>query len=60
MWALVRSRMQALYDRYRTLDAIRTLGRIDDARVWNQLGTLGGGNHFIELCLDERAAHRHA
>ncbi len=23
------------------------------ARVWCQLGTLGGGNHFIELCLDE-------
>ena len=22
-------------------------------RAWNQLGTLGGGNHFIELCLDE-------
>jgi len=22
--------------------------------VWNQVGTLGGGNHFIELCLDER------
>lgn len=22
-------------------------------RSWNQLGTLGGGNHFIELCLDE-------
>lgn len=21
--------------------------------VWLQLGTLGGGNHFIELCLDE-------
>lgn len=21
--------------------------------TWNQLGTLGGGNHFIELCLDE-------
>lgn len=20
---------------------------------WNQLGTLGGGNHFIEVCLDE-------
>jgi tRNA-splicing ligase RtcB len=20
---------------------------------WNQLGTLGGGNHFIEICLDE-------
>ncbi|MBI5794516.1 RtcB family protein [Candidatus Uhrbacteria bacterium] len=26
-------------------------GRID--RTANQLGTLGGGNHFIELCFDE-------
>lgn len=22
-------------------------------RMYNQLGTLGGGNHFIEICLDE-------
>jgi len=48
------ARMRGLHDRYRTLDAVRTLGYIDDTRVWNQLGTLGGGNHFIELCLDER------
>ncbi len=27
------------------------------ARTWiSQLGTLGGGNHFIELCLDEAGA----
>jgi len=48
------ARMRGLHDRYRTLDAVRTLGHFDDTRVWNQLGTLGGGNHFIELCLDER------
>lgn len=24
-----------------------------EKRAWNQVGTLGGGNHFIELCLDE-------
>lgn len=23
-------------------------------QCWGQLGTLGGGNHFIELCLDEQ------
>jgi tRNA-splicing ligase RtcB len=23
------------------------------SRVYNQMGTLGGGNHFVELCLDE-------
>ena len=22
--------------------------------IWGQLGTLGGGNHFIEVCLDEQ------
>jgi len=25
----------------------------DEDKVWRQVGTLGGGNHFIELCLDE-------
>lgn len=29
------------------------LGRLDEGRVWRQVGTLGGGNHFIEVCLDE-------
>jgi tRNA-splicing ligase RtcB len=29
------------------------IGKFDHKRVWSQLGTLGGGNHFIELCLDE-------
>ena len=24
--------------------------------TWNQIGTLGGGNHFIEVCLDEDQA----
>ena len=28
----------------------------DARRIWKQLGTLGGGNHFIELCLDESGA----
>jgi tRNA-splicing ligase RtcB len=23
-------------------------------KVWRQVGTLGGGNHFIEVCLDEQ------
>jgi len=49
----LRERMKDLHRRYRTLAAVQELGRFDHARVWNQLGTLGGGNHFIELCLDE-------
>ncbi len=28
--------------------------RLKGAQTIRQLGTLGGGNHFIELCLDER------
>ncbi|MBU6372159.1 MAG: RtcB family protein [Alphaproteobacteria bacterium] len=28
--------------------------KINGAKAPRQLGTLGGGNHFIELCLDER------
>jgi tRNA-splicing ligase RtcB len=28
--------------------------RIGQGNDLNQLGTLGGGNHFIEICLDER------
>jgi tRNA-splicing ligase RtcB len=26
---------------------------VDDHSVWAQLGSLGSGNHFIELCLDQ-------
>ena len=32
------------------------VGKFDHKRVWNQVGTLGGGNHFVELCLDESDA----
>ena len=49
----LRVRMSALRTRYTTLGVVDTLGKFDHARVWNQVGTLGGGNHFIELCLDE-------
>jgi RNA-splicing ligase RtcB len=33
--------------------SVMRLGKLDDGRVWRQVGTLGGGNHFIELCVDE-------
>ncbi len=32
---------------------IAKMGRDLDLRVYRQIGTLGGGNHFIELCIDE-------
>ena len=34
-------------DRYAKLDA-----RVHTGTVACQIGTLGGGNHFIEVCLD--------
>jgi tRNA-splicing ligase RtcB len=49
----LKRRMNALYGRFEKLAIVAALGKIDTRRVWKQLGTLGGGNHFIELCLDE-------
>jgi len=46
-------RMKALKARYESLRIMQRIGKFDHARVWRQIGTLGGGNHFIELCLDE-------
>jgi tRNA-splicing ligase RtcB len=46
-------RMRRLRARYESLAIVRELGRFDHRRVWNQIGTLGGGNHFIEVTLDE-------
>jgi tRNA-splicing ligase RtcB len=48
-------RMTDLRARWRRLRIVEVLGRFDEQRVWNQLGTLGGGNHFIELCVDEES-----
>jgi tRNA-splicing ligase RtcB len=46
-------RMKALHERYTTLRIIERVRKYEHPRVWKQLGTLGGGNHFIEVCLDE-------
>jgi tRNA-splicing ligase RtcB len=41
-----------LQKRFEKLEIIKKFkGNVD--KVWRQAGTLGGGNHFIELCLDE-------
>lgn len=48
-------RYPALHERFRSLFQRHPATRprdTDKARL--QLGTLGGGNHFIELCLDEQ------
>ena len=38
------------------VDKVPALARMTNhSDAWQrQIGTLGGGNHFIELCLDER------
>ena len=48
--------MAALLSRQRDLAILDRIGRHDAGKVARQLGTLGGGNHFIELCLDETGA----
>jgi tRNA-splicing ligase RtcB len=47
--AELRAEGRALMDGYRDL-AVKPKGI--DQKVVNQIGTLGGGNHFIEVCLD--------
>src|SRR5437773_4345042 len=49
----LQQRIDGLVRRYDTLRIMDRVGKFDHERVWRQLGTLGGGNHFIELCLDE-------
>jgi tRNA-splicing ligase RtcB (3'-phosphate/5'-hydroxy nucleic acid ligase) len=42
-----------LGQRYDSLKIMDQIGKHDHKRTFKQLGTLGGGNHFIELCIDE-------
>ena len=50
---LLQRRSADLKGRYAALRIMHRVGKYDPARVWCQLGSLGGGNHFIELSLDE-------
>jgi len=48
--AELRARVASLFSRFADLDAgVENV----EVRAQKQLGTLGGGNHFIELCLDD-------
>jgi tRNA-splicing ligase RtcB len=51
--AALRPRIEALLERFVALDEPVHLY---EGRVHLQLGTLGGGNHFIEVCLDTDGA----
>lgn len=52
--AQLHARTAALAERFNQLAILKHAGRLNVSRMWSQLGTLGGGNHFIELCLDEQ------
>ena len=52
----LRSRLGKLESRYGKLAILDKVGKFDEGRMWRQLGSLGGGNHFIELALDEEGA----
>ncbi len=45
-------RAKGLRTRFPKLRILGSLGKVDESRVWRQLGSLGGGNHFVEICLD--------
>ncbi|MCY3003072.1 MAG: RtcB family protein [Planctomycetota bacterium] len=54
-WANPPARVEAAWRKLRPgYEAIvERQPRLDRGETFSQLGTLGGGNHFIELCLDE-------
>lgn len=45
---------QGLFTRFQELSKEFTGPEMKESKVLEQLGTLGGGNHFIEICLDEQ------
>lgn len=50
---ILRKNLRKTMDRWEHLTMKETLGRADEKKIARQIGTLGGGNHFIEICLDE-------
>ena len=49
---ILRKNLRKTMDAWDTLAMKKRLGRADEKRIGRQVGTLGGGNHFIEICLD--------
>jgi tRNA-splicing ligase RtcB len=49
---VLRKNLNKTLDAFDHLALKAKLGRADEKRIARQVGTLGGGNHFIELCLD--------
>jgi tRNA-splicing ligase RtcB len=44
--------MEDLGERFPKHRILEAVGPRNENRVWRQLGSLGGGNHFVEICLD--------
>jgi tRNA-splicing ligase RtcB len=51
--AALEQRRASIVKRFARLSIMARVPKYDSSRVAHQLGSLGGGNHFIELCLDE-------
>lgn len=49
---VLRKNLKKTMDRFEHLALLDRLGRADFNKIGRQVGTLGGGNHFIEICLD--------
>ena len=49
---VLRKNLKKTMDRFENLALLDKLGRADFNKIGRQIGTLGGGNHFIEICLD--------
>ena len=49
---VLRKNLQKTMDAFEHLSLKAKLGRADEKKIARQIGTLGGGNHFIEICID--------
>lgn len=49
---VLRKNLRKTMDQFEHLALLPKLGRADFNKIGRQIGTLGGGNHFIEICLD--------
>ena len=49
---ILRKNLHKTMDQFDHLAMKQHLGRTDEKKIARQIGTLGGGNHFIEICLD--------
>jgi tRNA-splicing ligase RtcB len=48
----IEAQRDALFARFKDLRIMGHITGFEESRLEKQMGTLGGGNHFIELCVD--------